>query len=74
MAGRSGSDTTDPDLEATTAAAMAGVRQAMAMQNGGDAAAEQAAAADVAAQQRAKLALKQQLAAKKVGVSSVTIV
>jgi hypothetical protein len=53
---------------------MAGVRQAMAMQNGGDAAAEQAAAADVAAQQRAKLALKQQLAAKKVGVSSVTMV
>jgi hypothetical protein len=55
-----------PDLEATTAAAIAGVRQAMAMQNGGDAAAEQAAAAAASAQQHQRLMEKKQLAQKKV--------
>jgi hypothetical protein len=64
VAGRAESE--NPDLEATTAAAIAGVRQAFAMQNGGDAAAEQAAAAAVGDQQRQKLQLKQQLAQKKV--------
>jgi hypothetical protein len=59
-------DSESPDLEATTAAAISGVRQALAMQNGGDASAEQAAAAAVGAQQRQKLQLKQQLAQKKV--------
>jgi hypothetical protein len=55
-----------PDLEATTAAAIAGVRQAIAMQNGGDAAAEQAAAAAASAQQHQRLKDKKQLAQKKV--------
>lgn len=57
---------TNPDLEATTAAAIAGVRQALAMQNGGDPAAEHAAAAAASAQQRQRLLLKQQLAQQKV--------
>lgn len=66
VAGRQDSDNVNPDLEATTAAAIAGVRQALAMQNGGDAAAERAAAAAVGAEQRQRLQLKQQLAQKKV--------
>lgn len=57
---------TNPDLEATTAAAIAGVRQALAMQNGGDPAAEQAAAAAAGAQQRQRALHKQQLAQQKV--------
>ena len=59
-------DSKEGDLEATTAAAIAGVRQALAMQSGGSTEEAQAAATAETAERRQRMLLKQQEARQKV--------